>query len=319
MRRVSLQNVSAHLTAYSKITSDSYIYGNETRIFSDSTFLRVATMENSVAILHNCSVTYLDSWDNSKMLVFNCTSTRLQALGSSNVTVNYSSLELIWATDSTIIKVLNSSKVAVLETAANSQVFVNGTQVGELTLNLPTAGFRTGLLNVSLVRSSVDQLNVYAESGYMSVQKIQPTNMAFANILGKDGSPSLILENTSVKNAIIKVYDTRIHVNDCHLNKLLLRGYSSALIENSTVDLLVASDDALAIISNSEVDETFTDDNAVVADTSSRLSSMLTRYEIYAVISTIALVIVLIVLGIVWASARKSFPEKKDTKSPSYG
>lgn len=296
--RASFQNGQQHLASYSIIASDDQLTGNTTKLFSNSTLLRIITQQNSVAILHNCTVTYLDSCDNSKMLISNCTSTRLQATDSSNATVNYSTIGQIWATTSSTVRVLNSSKIAVLETAANSQVFVNDTQIGRLTLNLPTAGLRTGLLDVDLIRSSVEQLNVYAESGYMSVQRIQLTNMTFANILGKDGSPSLKLENTSVRNVVIYARDTRIHVNGCHLNKLYLRGYASALIENSTVDFLVASGDALAIISNSEIDETFTGDNAVITNVDTRI--ILTRYEIYAGISTIVIVVMAVVAIWLW-------------------
>jgi len=296
----SFQNGQQHLAGYSSIASDDQLTGNTTKLFSNSTLTSIFTQQNSVAILHNCTVTYLDSYDNSKVLFSNCTLTRLQAVGSSNATVNYSTIGLIWATSSSTVRVLNSSKIAVLDTAANSQVFVNDTQVGGLTLNLPSAGLRTGLLNVDLIRSSVEQLNVHAESGYMSVQRIQLTNMTFANILGKDGSPSLILKNTSVRNVGIYARDTRIHINGCHLNKLYLRGYASALIENSTVDHLVASGDSLAIISNSEIKDTFTTHNAVITNLDTRI--ILTRYEIYAGISTIAIVVMAIVAIWLWAT-----------------
>lgn len=309
--RASFQNGQQHSGGYSNVTSDDQLTGNTTKLFSNSTLLSIITQQNSVAILHNCTVTYLDSYDNSKMLISNCTSTRLQALGSSNATVNYSAIGRIWATSSTTVKVLNSSKVAFLETAANSQVFVNDTQVGELTLNLPAGGFCTGLLNVDLVRSSVEQLNVYANSGYMSVQRIQLTNMTFANILGKDGSPSLILQNTSIRNVVIYARDTRIHVNGCHLNKLYLGGYASALIENSTVDFLVASGDALAIISSSEIDETFTGDNSVITNLDTRI--ILTRYEIYAGISTIIIVVMAVVA--IWLWQRGSRKQNQKTHS----
>lgn len=295
VHRISLPSVGAHLIAYSNIPNDDLLYGNTTKLFSDSTLHKVATYQNSVAILQNCSATYLDSADNSKIIVFNCTSTRLQALDSSNVTVDHSSIERIWATGSTTIQVLNSSKVAVFDTADNAQVFVDATQVGELTLNLPTAGFRTGLLNVTLVDSSVGKLNVYTYSGYMSVQKIQPANMISANILGEDGSPSLTLENTTVIETVIRGNGyTRIYVNGCHLDKLHLHDNVTALIEDSTIDLLTAYGDALVIISNSKVAETFTKDRAVVADTRTRW--LLDIFEVYAVISTVVIVAIMILL-----------------------
>ncbi len=229
------------------------------------------------------------------MIAFDCTSTRLQALKASNVTVDHSFIERIWATGSTTIQVLNSSMVTVFDTADNAQVFVDATQVGELTLNLPTAGVRTGLLNVTLVDSSIGKLNVNTYGGYMSVQKIQPANMISTTILGEDGSPSLTLENTTVNETVINGRGyTRIYVNECHLNWLSLRNNVTALIENSTIDLLTASGDALVIISNSKVAETFTKDRAVVADT--RTHWLFDFYQVYAVISTVVIVAIMILL-----------------------